>query len=340
MVLLLLMAVFVAFAGAVPGRGTEVTEQRSLTVTWDSAVCAEMPEPDSAVCDYGPLFNTAGRQYEMDPRLIAAVAWVESGHFDPDVIDCTETNSAGALGIMQFMPNTAAGRGIDACDPNEAIPEGAKFLRENYDKFGTWELAVAAYNAGAGAVEECDCIPENGETELHVPKVMDKWEEYKELFPAGVADCPAVEPDGSTEELTHADVDWSTTDAASTQATMTLLNTVVACFGRGSNIYCEDPRDGTFEHPRGRACDFMLSDQARGQAMAEWLMENAEDLNILYIIWWRRWWPSYEDQQPWEEWDGYSGGNPHTDHVHVSLKLMPGDPGSAECVIDSCTEDW
>lgn len=131
---------------------------------------------------YADIFNSAGREAGIDPRLLAAVAWAESG-FSEDVMDCSRPSSAGALGIMQLMPGTARLLRVNACKPEEAIPGAARYLKQQYDKFGTWELALAAYNAGPGNVESCRCIPEFAETQAYVPKVMDKWEEYKRQFP-------------------------------------------------------------------------------------------------------------------------------------------------------------
>jgi hypothetical protein len=141
--------------------------------------------PDDAEIPYVDVFNSTV-DLGIDPRLVAAVAWQESDHFAEDVINCERSSPRGAKGIMQFMPDTAAGRGIDPCDPEEAIPEGAAYLVENHERFGTWELALAAYNAGPnGEVSTCTCVPRNGETEVYVPAVMAKWDEYKERFPGG-----------------------------------------------------------------------------------------------------------------------------------------------------------
>jgi transglycosylase-like protein with SLT domain len=147
------------------------------------------PITEGAGIPYVEVFNST-EDIGIDPRLVAAVAWQESDHFDEDVIACERTSSEGALGIMQFMPDTAGGRddgrGIDPCDPEEAIPEGAEYLVENHERFGTWELALAAYNAGPnGEVATCRCVPRNGETEDYVPAVMAQWGVYKDRFPNG-----------------------------------------------------------------------------------------------------------------------------------------------------------
>src|SRR5690606_29469542 len=102
---------------------------------------------------YANLFNLAGVRHGVDPRLLAAVAQVESG-FNPSAV-----SRAGAQGLMQFMPGTAAGLGIDPLDPAQAVDGAARYLRSQLDRFGSVELALAAYNAGPGAVSRHGGIP-------------------------------------------------------------------------------------------------------------------------------------------------------------------------------------
>lgn len=95
---------------------------------------------------YAELFIEAGRRHGISPRLLASVAQVESA-FDP-----TAVSRAGAQGLMQFMPGTAAAMGVDPWDPASAIDGAARLLVGHQQRFGTIDAALAAYNAGGGTV--------------------------------------------------------------------------------------------------------------------------------------------------------------------------------------------
>jgi hypothetical protein len=116
---------------------------------------------------YGDLFVKAGTKYGVSPKLLAAVAKVESG-YDPQAV-----SKVGARGLMQLMPSTAKGLGVhDAFDPEQAILGGAKLLAHNLREFKSLPLALAAYNAGGGAVKKYGGIPPYAETQAYVPKVQ------------------------------------------------------------------------------------------------------------------------------------------------------------------------
>jgi soluble lytic murein transglycosylase-like protein len=114
---------------------------------------------------YADLFNAAGAKHGVSPKLLAAVAKVESNY------DRRAVSPAGAQGLMQIMPSTARGVGVDAFDPAQAVDGAARILKANLKEFGSLDLALAAYNAGGGAVRRHGGIPPFAETQAYVPKV-------------------------------------------------------------------------------------------------------------------------------------------------------------------------
>jgi hypothetical protein len=116
---------------------------------------------------YADLFARAGAKYGVSPKLLAAVAKVESG-YRPNAV-----SPAGAQGLMQLMPSTARGLGVrNSFDPEQAIDGAAKLLSRNLKEFKSVPLALAAYNAGGGAVHRYGGIPPFAETQAYVPKVQ------------------------------------------------------------------------------------------------------------------------------------------------------------------------
>ena len=77
----------------------------------------------------------------------------------------------GAIGLAQLMPDTAAALGVDPADPASNLDGGARYLRIQFDAFGSWPLALAAYNAGPGAVLEYGGIPPYAETQGYVQAI-------------------------------------------------------------------------------------------------------------------------------------------------------------------------
>lgn len=112
------------------------------------------------------LFATAGAKHGISPNLLAAVAKQESG-FNPSA-----ASGAGAQGLMQIMPGTAKGLGVNALDPAQAVDGAARMLSGLVKKFGSVELALAGYNAGPGAVQKHGGIPPYKETQQYVRSVM------------------------------------------------------------------------------------------------------------------------------------------------------------------------
>lgn len=114
------------------------------------------------------------RIHKLDERLIQSVIEVESG------FDAGAVSSAGAEGLMQIMPATQKDLGVvNSFDPAENIEGGIRYLRQMVDRFGTIELALAAYNAGPSNVEKYKGIPPFDETRRYVKKVMASYERMK-----------------------------------------------------------------------------------------------------------------------------------------------------------------
>jgi hypothetical protein len=113
-----------------------------------------------------PLLRAATR-WNVSAALLAAQLMAESG-FDPYA-----GSSAGAQGIAQFMPSTAAAYGLrNPYDPEEAIDAQAHLMSDLLRRFGSPELALAAYNAGPAPVEACGCIPAYPETQAYVTRIL------------------------------------------------------------------------------------------------------------------------------------------------------------------------
>jgi soluble lytic murein transglycosylase-like protein len=131
---------------------------------------------------YGGLIHTHATQQSVRPELVRAVIQVESG-FDPRAL-----SPKGAMGLMQLMPATARSLGVnDPWDPAQNIRGGTTYLRQLLDRYdGSEELALAAYNAGPGAVERYGSrVPPYRETREYVHKVtLGAAEDARDPVPA------------------------------------------------------------------------------------------------------------------------------------------------------------
>ncbi len=130
---------------------------------------AERTAPtDAAQPDLARTIHAAAQKYAVDPKLVSAVAEVESGGRQDAVSD------AGAIGVMQLMPGTAAELGVNPYDMKSNVEGGTKYLSELLGTFGgDVRKAVAAYNAGASAVKAYGGVPPYAETQDYVNRVLD-----------------------------------------------------------------------------------------------------------------------------------------------------------------------
>ena len=118
--------------------------------------------------DTESLIKTAAQVAGVDPALVRAVAIAESD-MNQDAI-----SPVGAIGVMQLMPETAAALGVNPYDERQNIQGGANYLRQMLDKFnGNVPHALAAYNAGPGAVQKYGGVPPYRETQNYVGRIMD-----------------------------------------------------------------------------------------------------------------------------------------------------------------------
>jgi len=112
-------------------------------------------------------------KYGVDPHLARAVMRMESGG-NPNAI-----SRAGAIGLMQLMPGTARGLGVDPKDPHKNLEGGIKYLARLTDKYdGNLTLALAAYNAGSGRVDSYGGVPPFPETQRYVKNVLALYQKY------------------------------------------------------------------------------------------------------------------------------------------------------------------
>ena len=121
-----------------------------------------------------PIIADAADKHGLDPALIKAVVRAESG------FQQHATSMVGAQGFMQLMPGTAQALGVDPTDAAQNIEGGTRYLRQQLDRFGSLDLALAAYNAGPGSVLRYGGIPPYPETQRYVQEVLRNMEIYSQ----------------------------------------------------------------------------------------------------------------------------------------------------------------
>ena len=119
---------------------------------------------DSGV--YQDMARAAARRHKVPEDLFLRLVRTES-NFRP-----TAKSHKGAIGLAQIMPYTAAHLGINPHDPKENLEGGARYLSQQYRRFGNWRLALAAYNAGPEAVEQYHGVPPYAETQQYVKAIL------------------------------------------------------------------------------------------------------------------------------------------------------------------------
>jgi soluble lytic murein transglycosylase-like protein len=138
---------------------------------------------------FGAEIDAAAARYGIDPALLKGLIRQESG-FDPSA-----RSGAGAVGLTQLMPGTAASLGVDPTDPAQAIDGGARYLKQQLDRFGGDPAkALAAYNAGPGAVAKFGGVPPYAETQNYVKSVLAFADQYRGAATAAPAVPAATAP--------------------------------------------------------------------------------------------------------------------------------------------------
>jgi len=115
--------------------------------------------------EYLAKARNAARKHAVPEELFLRLVEQES-RWNPKAV-----SHKGAIGLAQLMPETAVKLGVDPNDPIANLDGGARYLRQQFERFGNWRLALAAYNAGPGAVEKYDGIPPYSETKTYVRKI-------------------------------------------------------------------------------------------------------------------------------------------------------------------------
>ncbi len=153
-----------------PETGQTVSVTQVGTPTSIRHITSPSPSATTTASSLNSTFAAASSYYNLPPGLLSAVAKVES-NYNPSAV-----SPAGAIGIMQIMPSTAQGMGINPADPVQAIFAAGQLLSEKLNHFGSVPLALAAYNAGDGAVEAAGGIPPYQETQNYISKVISTWQ--------------------------------------------------------------------------------------------------------------------------------------------------------------------
>lgn len=228
------------------------------TIKWDQPA----PEPRTAPSsDYEPIIAAAAKKYNLDPRLIRSQIKTESS-FNPKAV-----SPAGARGLMQLMPATAADLGVaDPFDPAQNIEGGAKYMRQLLDKYGgNWEKALAAYNGGMGRLDKVGMEGMPKESREYVRKVM-----------AGAGNLDVPMPGADAPQYPVAEAQRRPGDVTPSQSP------VLNALGRGAESF----RRGFFQdipNAGGQVLGMMMPDAAerfldfQGKTIAERQAEGEAD---------------------------------------------------------------
>lgn len=167
--------------GGAPAAGSGFDQQLAAAQTQPVSSAATAASP-GAPTPFAAEIDAAASRHGLDPALLRGLIRAES-NFNPNA-----GSPAGAQGLTQLMPGTARSLGVtNPFDPAQAIEGGARYLRQQLDRFGGDErLALAAYNAGPGAVQRFGGVPPYAETQTYVERVLGYAQQYRSAAPAPV----------------------------------------------------------------------------------------------------------------------------------------------------------
>lgn len=159
-------------ANAATVSSTQSTETAALSVPSSDAQSVSASVSASSATDLDAYFEEAAQKYNVDVKLLKAIAHAES-NYNPNA-----TSSSGAMGVMQLMPSTAKSLGVtDAYNARDNIMGGAKVISDHLSRYdGDLSLALAAYNAGSGNVAKYGGVPPFTETQNYIKKVLSYYE--------------------------------------------------------------------------------------------------------------------------------------------------------------------
>jgi soluble lytic murein transglycosylase-like protein len=154
-----------------PALATQAGFARALASVQPGRIAPAGGASAGTPASFEPLIEQAAAREQLDPAIVRSVIQHESG-FDPSA-----TSPAGAQGLMQLMPATAEGLGVtDPYDPAQSIDGGTHLLRQLLDRYGgDLTRALAAYNAGPGAVDRYGGVPPYAETQAYVRNVISTY---------------------------------------------------------------------------------------------------------------------------------------------------------------------
>jgi soluble lytic murein transglycosylase-like protein len=153
---------------------TRLARQYENSVRLTPGYKAKKGAADAPIPGYSGRYNgefiavarAAARKHGIPEDLFLRLVQRESGW------NAGAVSHKGATGLAQLMPGTAEALGVDETDPHQNLDGGARYLRMMYDRFGSWRLALAAYNAGPEAVEDHGGIPPYDETQKYVVAIL------------------------------------------------------------------------------------------------------------------------------------------------------------------------